>query len=330
MNINEYVKTIEAFAHENVLVVGDVMLDTYLWGEAERISPEAPVPVVRVRERQTRLGGAANVAGNIISLGAKAFLASVIGDDKDGEAFCQIANSRGIVTSAILKSEERRTTRKSRVFSSNQQIVRFDEEETRPIGAETENELLSRIRELLKASRIGVIVLQDYNKGVLTARLIREILQIAKESNIPTAVDPKKENFFAYEGCSLFKPNWREVLENIIIDNSESMVEKLKVAAGEIFSQLKVETVLITLASEGVFVSDRSGHETISAHKRNVADVSGAGDTVISVAALALTQEIGKSEMARLANFAGGLVCEEPGVVQVTREKLISEIRKLE
>jgi D-glycero-beta-D-manno-heptose-7-phosphate kinase len=326
----DYQQVFEQFLNLRVMVIGDVMVDAYILGKVERISPEAPVPVVLVEQRVNRLGGAANVALNLKSLGAEAVLCSVIGQDKKGVEFLQLLSEQGIPRDAVLTSEKRITTAKFRVFGNNSQMLRVDEEVTGDLSLSDQTLLLGKIREILEKSTIHAIILQDYNKGVLTAELIREVIQIAASHHIPVAVDPKRKNFLHYKGVSLFKPNLKELRDGLGLDIRIDDRKSLEDAASFLHREMDISTVLVTLSEQGVFISRlESGGKIkrhyITAHRRNISDVSGAGDTVISVAALGLASGLGAAELASLANLAGGLVCEEVGVVPVNRDKLLGE-----
>ncbi len=305
------------------------MLDAYLWGQVNRISPEAPVPVVHVENHETRLGGAANVARNIAELKATAYLATIVGDDADADELEQLLSSHLIDSRCVIRSGGRKTSRKTRVLSSNQQIVRFDEETTLPITLDLEERLLDSIELLLVSHPVNAIVLQDYNKGVLTKSFIKKAIELANHKEIPVAVDPKKANFFEFENCTLFKPNWREVQESLNISTENPDIKVLESAAKRLCEELNATNIMITMGSQGVFIFNSAEGKQIAGYKRKVSDVSGAGDTVISVAALCLGQKTSMESAARLANLAGGLVCEEPGVVPISKNRLVKELDRL-
>jgi len=304
-----------------VLVVGDVMMDVYLWGQADRISPEAPVPVVLVDKEDQRLGGAANVALNILSLEARALLCSVIGDDEDGRRLQALMRHQGLGTEGMVFSGNRRTTVKTRVLSRHQQMLRFDKEQTEELNTDDENLLCGRVRKALNDQPPQAVILEDYNKGVLTERVIREVIAGCREKGIITAVDPKKKNFFLYKDVTLFKPNLRELKEALNHD-VKPVLEDLKKASDELRHKLNHQVTLVTLSEKGVFYDDGQEAAILPAHPRDISDVSGAGDTVISLAALCLAAKLPLAEMAQWSNLAGGLVCEHSGVVPVTRDML--------
>jgi rfaE bifunctional protein kinase chain/domain len=319
----------QSFREIKVGVIGDVMLDTYWWGHVDRISPEAPVPVVSLDKRELRIGGAGNVALNLVALGAKVNIFSVIGEDEDGKVLDQMLTDSGIDTSFIIFSHERKTTNKIRVISRNQQMMRLDSETTTDLSAGVEEALYDRIRDYILQEKPAVLVLEDYNKGVLTASLIRKVIDLCREHKVITTVDPKKKNFFAYTGVDIFKPNLKEVKEglNITLDTidlpaMQSVHEKLQAALHHRIS-------FITLSEKGVFYQSEPGAAIIPSHIRNIADVSGAGDTVIAVASLVYAATGDVELFARMANIAGGLVCEEVGTAAINKERLLAECKLL-
>ncbi len=305
------------FTDLTVLIIGDVMVDRYLSGTVDRISPEAPVPVVRVREEENRPGGAANVALNVRALGAVPVLLSVVGDDEAGRDFTdRLLPGLGLSTAGILSSRERRTTLKTRVLAQRQQLLRADFEDTHDLSAREETALLERLEELLTRQSPSVIILQDYNKGVMTAGVIETVLRRAQELGIPTAVDPKERHFWAYRGATLFKPNLREMQAQLdrplvptlaALDDADRLLRK----------RLSNSYSMITLSEHGIYVSDGNGSSISPTAARAVADVSGAGDTVISVVACGLARKLPPAELARLANLAAAQVVGKSGVVAV-------------
>ncbi len=320
----------KSFSNLNVLIIGDVMLDCYLWGKVNRISPEAPVPIVAVNRKERRLGGAANVALNIQALGANPVLCSVIGVDHEGQVLLDLLKYQRLSQKGILKSRDRVTTIKTRVIGNNSQLLRVDEEVEVDISQSETNQLLTLISHIIQYDKIDVIIFEDYNKGLITPRLISKVVELAKNKGIPTCVDPKKRNFTAYKGVNLFKPNLKELREGLKIDTSADNVKELQRAVSSFRVKQKFETALITLAEKGVITNSRSVKEHIPAHIRSIADVSGAGDTVISVAALFRALDCHDVLTATLANLAGGLVCEQVGVVPVNKERLLEEALKLD
>lgn len=329
MKINQIKEFFQSLNNVSVLVVGDVMIDAYLWGKVDRISPEAPVPIVHIHRKESRLGGAANVALNIQSMGAKAIMCSVIGDDFHGESFQTLCKDLGFSTSGIVASSERTTTVKTRVISGGHHIVRIDEEQTNPIGKADEELLFDRILHILKSEKIDAVVFEDYNKGVLTEGLIEKITQSALELGIPIAVDPKLNNFFSYKNCTLFKPNLKELREGLSRNIFPSDENQIKSALQDLREQLNANWVLVTRSEFGVMGFDGKYFTNHNAHKREIVDVSGAGDTVIAVATLALAAKWELPDVAYISNLAGGLVCEKVGVVPIDPNDLQIELIKL-
>ena len=303
------------------------MIDSYMIGTVERISPEAPVPIVHVTDREDRLGGAANVGLNLRALGVETLMAGIVGKDAAGKRLTDLLEKNGIDASCIVSDGRRPTTVKTRIVSNKQQMMRVDEEDTQSAVNSVVSKLFERIEKEVKKG-LDVIIFEDYNKGVLTPELITDIIELANENKVLTCVDPKKDNFFKYQGVSLFKPNLKEIREGLGTAIDPSDTTSVTAAADELESRLGNKTTLITLSEHGVFV--KSGSETVkvAAHVRNIADVSGAGDTVISVAACCLACETPLKYLAELSNLAGGLVCEIPGVVPVDKDKLKTESLK--
>ncbi len=320
----------KSFNDLNVLIIGDVMIDNYLWGKVNRISPEAPVPIVAVAKKERRLGGAANVALNIQALGAKPILCSIIGVDYEGQAFMDLLKTQKLSQKGILKSRDRITTVKTRVMGNNAQLLRVDDEEDSDISPSETQQLLTLISYIINHDKIDVIIFEDYNKGLITPKLISKVVELTKSKGIPTCVDPKKKNFNSYKGVSLFKPNLKELREGIKLDITGDNLNELQRAVSSYRVKQKMETVLVTLAEKGVITNSRKVKEHLPAHIRSIADVSGAGDTVISVASLCRAIECNDVLTAAIANLSGGLVCEQIGVVPVNKEQLLEETLKLE
>jgi rfaE bifunctional protein kinase chain/domain len=325
MNINAL---FEQFSGKKIAVVGDVMLDAYLRGGVFRVSPEAPVPIVSLDKQEDRLGGAANVALNLVSLGAKAIICSVIGNDKDGSRLVDLLAEQGISSEGIVQSENRQTTVKTRVIGNNQQLLRIDAEQTDDINTSEENQIIAKIQHLIEQG-IDALIFEDYNKGVLTQNVIEKIIQLCQENQVVTTVDPKKTNFLAYKGVTLFKPNLKELKEGLDVHFSIENKSDFEDAVQQLEQILQNEITFITLSEHGVFIKNEADKFYIPAHLRNIADVSGAGDTVISVATLCLTLGLPISEIAEIANLAGGLVCEKSGVVSIELPQLKAELTKI-
>jgi len=320
----------KSFNQLNVLIIGDVMIDSYLWGKVSRISPEAPVPIVSVQKKERRLGGAANVALNIQALGANPILCSVVGVDFEGQAFMDLLKTQKLSQKGILKSRDRITTVKTRVIGNNAQLLRVDEEVESDITPSETQQLLTLISYIISHDKIDVILFEDYNKGLINPKLISKVVELAKSKGIPTCVDPKKKNFNSYKGVSMFKPNLKELREGIKMDVSGDNLRELQRVVSSFRVKQKIETVLVTLAEKGVITNSRKVKEHLSAHIRSIADVSGAGDTVISVAALCRALDCDEVLTAAIANLSGGLVCEQIGVVPIDKELLLEEVLKLD
>ncbi len=317
-------------AYENlpILIIGDVILDHYLVGKVERISPEAPVLVVNHEQEEYRLGGAANVALNIKALGANPILMSVIGHDSAGEELKQLLTKHEIDFSYLQISNKRTTSLKTRILARQQQLLRYDRESTEAIDESQTEEIIAATQQLLAENKAKAIVFQDYNKGVLQPNLIREIIKLAKQYNIPTITDPKKHNFWDYKGVTLFKPNLREINEALATNLSEKQIniENLQQAANQLQTRLVNEWTCITLGAKGIFIQKDNFAQHFPTQERSVADVCGAGDTVVSVLALGLAAAQDMRQVAQLANLAGGQVCEKIGVVAVDKTQLNQEL----
>jgi rfaE bifunctional protein kinase chain/domain len=305
------------------------MIDSYIWGKVERISPEAPVPVVKVTKKENRLGGAANVALNIQSLGASPYICAVIGDDSDGENFLLLLKAQGLSDEGLIKIKSRPTTVKTRIIAHNKQIARVDAETERNLSSSNTLLILNKIKQIIADHKIDAIIFEDYDKGLITEELINKTVKLAEEKGIITVVDPKKRNFHAYKGVQLFKPNLKELKEGLKIDVDPSNIEQIEQAVERLKKQLGAKTVMLTLSENGVYVSSASGNKHILAHKRDIADVSGAGDTVIATAALCLAAGLNEFKTAEIANLAGGLVCEHVGVVPIDKARLLREVEEL-
>lgn len=313
------------------MVIGDVMLDIYTKGKVERISPEAPVPIVSVTESFSRLGGAANVAQNLKALGAEPILCSVIGKDEKSNDLLRLMQEQGMTVSGIVRSDERITTRKERIMSSNAQMLRVDTEDTFDLSEKEHSALMRAIMEIIENDEIGGIILQDYNKGVLTENLIKEVIEIAKTKGIVVGVDPKKKNFLAYRDVTFFKPNLKELREGIGMNSKEESIDDILRAVDTLHEKLNCRFLMTTLSERGVLIKDyeTETYHHLPAHLRKIADVSGAGDTVLSVAILCLVCRQDARTIASLSNLAGGLVCEELGVVPINKERLLEECKKI-
>jgi D-glycero-beta-D-manno-heptose-7-phosphate kinase len=327
--MEDFQKLFNSFASLRVGVIGDVMLDTYMWGRVDRISPEAPVPVVSLHHKEYRIGGAGNVALNCQSLGAAVSILSVAGDDTEGLLLNELFESNHIDTSYLLKSADRITTSKTRIISRNQQMMRLDAEITHDLNGKDEKALLGKVESYIAKVDPAVIIFEDYNKGVVTEKLIQKIITLCKQAGVITAVDPKRKNFFSYKDVDIFKPNLKEVKEglNRLFDEiNQPLMQNIH----EELKKLLHHTIsFITLSEKGVFYQQDNKSGIVPSHLRNIADVSGAGDTVIAVAAMVYAATENVHLMAEVANIAGGLVCEEVGTVAISKEKLLHECELL-
>lgn len=325
MKIENMQQLVSSFGKLRVLIIGDVMVDSYLWGRVERISPEAPVPVVTVTKKEIRLGGAANVALNIRSLGATPLLCTVIGNDEAGKQFSKMISGMKMDSSLLVKSSKRTTTVKTRIIGNNHQMLRVDEEQEESLPHSETNEMLSRIIPILKNKKADVVIFEDYDKGIISETLIEKVVAEANRCGIPVAVDPKRKNFLSYKNITLMKPNLKELREGMKTDIDSENSASLKSAVKKLRQSQKIDSVLVTLSEKGIFVSNITTEKIFPAHVRNISDVSGAGDTVISVAALCTALKLSPEITARLSNLAGGQVCEKAGVVPVDLKQFISE-----
>lgn len=318
----------ENFAQKKIAVLGDVMVDAYIRGGVNRISPEAPVPIINFEKNEERLGGAANVALNLVALGAETIICSVIGTDDSGNRLKELLLESGISDHGIVQSSTRKTTVKTRVIGNNQQLIRIDAEQTNDISEAEENQLIKSVKQLVE-SGIDALIFEDYNKGVLTERVIQEVIQLCQQNGVKTTVDPKKKNFLAYKEVTLFKPNLKELKEGLEMSFQFEERDQFLAAVTLLNQKLNNEITFVTLSEHGVFIQDTENKHFIPAHLRNIADVSGAGDTVISVATLCLISGLSIQNLAAIANLAGGLVCEQSGVVSIDKRILKSEILDL-
>ncbi len=308
-----------------VAVIGDVMLDRYFWGSVNRISPEAPVPVIDVESETFHLGGAANVAKNLRSLGLEPLLCGIIGDDNSGAMFRQIAESSGINTTGLFVDSGRPTTVKTRIIGNNQQIARIDREVRTPLS-NTGLELIKN--SLSNQKNLAGVILEDYNKGTLTTELIEDIITFCNDKDIPVFVDPKSDNFFAYKKVTCFKPNRKEAQQ--ALGYEFDTIDNVKSAGTKLLELLQCDSVLITLGSAGMMLFDADGTiSSVPTKARHISDVSGAGDTAIAVIAATFAGGADIKEAATLSNNAAGLVCEKPGIVTITKDELIESIGSL-
>ncbi len=316
-----------SFDKLRVLIIGDLMLDAYVWGKVDRISPEAPVPVVLAQRREVRLGGAGNVVLNVQALGAEAIVCSVIGQDTYGDLLLGVLQEKNLSIEGILRSPDRITTVKERIIAGSQQVVRIDTETDKLINETERLALSNKIKNL--AQTADVIIFEDYDKGVLSSELIEDITTFANQHQIPTVVDPKKRNFMAYRNTTLFKPNLKELKEGLNISFDVKNPVQLEAAASQLKEKLNLGGTLITLSERGVYIDFQNQKEHLPAHIRQIADVSGAGDTVISIAACCVALGLSAKHIAGLSNLGGGLVCEDVGVVPINKKALETEAMSL-
>jgi rfaE bifunctional protein kinase chain/domain len=305
-----------AFKNLHILVIGDAMIDRYYYGEINRQSPEADVPIVDVDQVENRLGGAANVALNIVRLGAKAHLMTFQGNDEHAVLFEDLLKAEGIAFS--LAPSNRKTTIKTRLYNSNEYVMRYDIEDTFDLEEKELNDLLRNIETACQTLALNAVILQDYNKGVFTAKSIKAIVGLLNRYKIPIAVDPKEQNFFAFQNVDLFKPNLKEINKALNLSlNGEDELE-LKKACQVLQEKISCERVLLTLAQNGAVAFKEDVFYHVEAHPRKVVDVSGAGDTVIAMAGLLLALKFSIDKILFYSNLAGGIVIEERGVKALT------------
>lgn len=315
----------DSFNQFNILIIGDVMIDSYMWGKVNRISPEAPVPIIMSTNQENRLGGAANVALNIQSLGAKPILCSVIGNDSKAKVFFSLLKKQNLTTEGIIEDDTRKTTVKTRIISNSQHLLRVDEEVDFELNKEIEKSFITHILSILDKNSVHAIIFEDYDKGCITPVVIKKVVEYANKNNIPTLVDPKKRNFLEYKNVTLFKPNFKELVEGSKIDIKKGDFEGIFKAAKKLHKELSAKYILVTLSELGVFISYNNKYKTIPAEVRDIADVSGAGDTIISIASLCLAADLNPELIAGISNLAGGLVCEKVGVVPIDKTQLLNE-----
>ncbi len=311
------------FSKKTVLLIGDGMIDAYLWGSISRQSPEAPVPVVDVYQKETRLGGASNVAINLAALGARTIFCGFVGDDDNGLIFKELMQKSGLEQTGLFEVKSRPTTVKTRIIAQQKHVLRVDEEVTEELPDYTK--FIARLTEIIAKESIDVILFQDYDKGVITAQVIEAVVALAKQKGIPTVVDPKRRNFMAYKNVTFFKPNLKEIKEGLHVNFDAHNPAELAQNVQKLRTVLQAEMVLLTLSELGVYIQHPAGEKQLPAFKRTIVDVSGAGDTVVSVAALALACGLAPETVAWLANLAGGLVCEQVGVVPINKKLFFEE-----
>lgn len=319
----------EKFKHQSALIIGDVMIDSYIFGKVERISPEAPVPIVNIERKENRPGGAANVALNVKALGAQAFLVAATGKDPEAKLFRAMMEENGVNCQGLLPIDQKPTTIKTRVIGNNYQLLRIDSEDTSPCNETITTALIDQVHKIINQEQIDVIIFEDYDKGLITQELIVEVVKLGEQKNIPICVDPKKRNFLHYKNVDLFKPNLKEIKEGLQIqidlDNLQEGLEKADIL---LKSKLNNKASLITLSERGVFYRDAHSTQQANFPKLSVVDVSGAGDTVISVASLCYAQGLSGEIISALSDIAGGTVCMYVGVVPIHLAQFYDEVVK--
>lgn len=317
------------FKNKKILIIGDVMLDTYLYGNVERISPEAPVPIINIKEKIDKLGGAANVALNIKNLGSEPILCSIIGNDLNGNILKELLEKSEIKSDFILKSNDRKTTNKTRLIGNNTQIGRFDNESTHDLIYNDFKNLVRNLELIIDKENIDIILIQDYDKGVIDRNMINKIINLSKTEKIPVIVDPKKKNFNFYNNIKLFKPNFKELKDGLNLENSTMNRNEILNFGSKELHKRGIEILFVTLGEDGIYISYNFGKDGafIEGIRRSISDVSGAGDTVISIiSTLICNDELSIYDIAKISNIAGSLVCEESGVVPINKEKLLKEL----
>ena len=323
--MSKFQQILKDFDRLKVLIIGDVMLDTYIWGSVDRISPEAPVPVVLVKNRDFRLGGAGNVVVNVHALGATPLVCSLVGNDDASVKLRSCLKKLSISEEGLVVSNSRPTTEKTRVIARQQHVVRIDDETDREASADEEKQIIERISSLLP--KCDVVIFQDYDKGTITPKVISSTVELARKKGIPTVVDPKRRNFLAYNGVTLFKPNLKELREGLKVDVGPSDLEN---AVEQLRTKLNADTVMITLSEHGIYINFKNSIKVkLPAHQRDIADVSGAGDTVVAIAACCVALGLEPKVIAGLSNLGGGLVCQHVGVVPIDKEELLKEANEL-
>jgi len=326
LNVAEIQNFFKSIEKKKILVIGDVMIDAYIWGRVERISPEAPVPIVTCTKQEHRLGGAANVALNLQSLGCIPILSGIIGNDDNGTIFLKLLQNLRLANDGIYIVRDRKTTIKTRIISGNQQLIRIDDETSTPLIGKNEQDYIKHLNKILESTNFDAIIFQDYDKGSITPNIIDKVVQWSEEKKIPVLVDPKKRNFNNYHNVTLFKPNFKEFCEGISRELKKEDINSIVQHSAAFIKEKKIKYLLVTLSEKGVLIVDDKNSHYIPAHVRDIADVSGAGDTVISVASLCLAYGMDSYMVAAISNLAGGIVCEKVGVVPITKEMLAREL----
>lgn len=326
MNKKKLLELIDQFDQSRILVLGDFILDQFVWGSVDRISPEAPVPVVSVERESYMPGGALNVANNIRTLGGTVYPSGVVGRDIEGRMLLKAMRREGIETEGVIYDAERRTSLKTRVIAHSQQVVRFDREKIDEISKADQNKILKYLHKKIKT--VNVIIVEDYGKGVIQPKMIAEIISLAKKNNIPVIVDPKEKHFNYYTGATVITPNRKEAYGAIEQYTSEQKLS-IEQVGNKLLKQLKLKAVLMTLGEDGMALFEKDGALTkIATVAREVYDVSGAGDTVIAVFSMVLAAKGSLKQAAQIANIAAGIVVGKLGTSTVSLDELKNYIEQ--
>ncbi|MCX7956880.1 MAG: D-glycero-beta-D-manno-heptose-7-phosphate kinase [Endomicrobia bacterium] len=328
INKNKLIKIIKNFNSKSILVVGDIMLDKYIWGEVERISPEAPVPVVDVKKETQSLGACGNVADNIVSVGAKAYVATIVGDDTYAEELRSIMLKKGIIIEGMFSDTSRPTTVKTRIVAQNQQVVRVDKESRLHINPSVFFQIKNYIEDI--KSKIDAIIISDYGKGVITKSLLKFLINLAKKLDIPITVDPKIEHFLEYKGVTTLTPNLNEAILGIRLNKKPQTEEEIYLLGRKILNKLKPEALVITRGPDGMTLFEKEKIYHIPTRAKEVYDVTGAGDTVISILTLCLASGADFVSSCEISNFAAGIVVGKVGTATVSIKELEETIRNYE
>ncbi len=319
--------TLNSMFGKTIIVIGDIMVDHYIHGKVNRISPEAPVPLLDMKKEDYRLGGAANVALNIKTMGANPIIIGVCGDDESRNILSNLLESEDISFENVVTDASRMTTLKTRIVAGQQQIVRIDREDRADIQTEIEDKIISKFEKSI--DNCDAVIIEDYNKGLLTQRVIETILNIADKHNKPVTVDPKYKNFFLYRNVTIFKPNLIELMNNMNL--TEDTEEEFLKAGEELRNQLNANSVMVTRGEKGLTVFKSNGEtHSIPSYARDVFDVSGAGDTVISTLTLALAAGASIETAAEIANYAAGVVCGKIGTSTTQPSEILDYIKRYE
>ena len=328
--MSPFAEIFERFKNITVLIVGDTMMDAYIHGRVRTISAEAPVPILMCRRRERRLGGAANVAQNIKCLGATPLLCGVVGKDKIGKQLVQNMQEENLSTDYVVSSEYRPTTIKTRILSDAHHLLRVDEEDITLLRAQEEEMLWKKVKQGIE--KADLVLFQDYDKGTVTPSLIARTMQEAKKRNLPVTVDPKRRHFFRYKGATIFKPNLKELGDameepHLVLETFD--LEKVKNMARALQERIEAKQLLVTLSEHGILAMERGECFHFPTRARKIAEVSGAGDAVISVASLCTVLGESLEVLTQLSNLAGGLVCERPGITHIEENTLLEATQEL-